>query len=75
MLDEFKRIGCFLFQEGLVASHGGDLSTRQEDKIYITRRDSMLGGQRKVEAEAGRVKRGLASACDQLAISQYVAVP
>ncbi|MFA4843550.1 MAG: class II aldolase/adducin family protein [Candidatus Margulisiibacteriota bacterium] len=43
MLDEFKRIGCFLFQEGLVDSHGGNMSTRQEDKIYITRRDTMLG--------------------------------
>jgi L-fuculose-phosphate aldolase len=43
MLEEFKRIGCFLFQEGLVDSHGGNLSLRQEDKIYITRRDTMLG--------------------------------
>jgi L-fuculose-phosphate aldolase len=43
MLEEFKRIGKFLFQEGLVGSHGGDMSVRQGDKILITRRDAMLG--------------------------------
>lgn len=43
MLEEFKRIGKYLFQEGLVDSHGGNLSLRQGDKIYITRRDVMLG--------------------------------
>jgi len=43
MLEEFQRIGKYLFQEGLVDSHGGNLSLRQGDKIYITRRDVMLG--------------------------------
>ncbi len=43
MLEEFIRIGRFLFQEGLVDSHGGNMSVREGDKIFITRRDAMLG--------------------------------
>jgi L-fuculose-phosphate aldolase len=43
MNEEFIRIGKYLWQEGLVDSHGGDLSLRQGDKILITRRDAMLG--------------------------------
>jgi L-fuculose-phosphate aldolase len=43
MLEEFKRIGKYLFQEGLVDSHGGDMSIRQGSKVYITRREAMLG--------------------------------
>lgn len=43
MFEEFKRIGEYLYKEGLVDSHGGDLSVRQGDKILITRRDVMLG--------------------------------
>ncbi|MFC1571284.1 class II aldolase/adducin family protein [Candidatus Margulisiibacteriota bacterium] len=43
MLEEFKRIGRFMFQEGLIDSHGGNMSVRQGDKIFITHRDAMLG--------------------------------
>lgn len=43
MLEEFKKIGSFLFQEGLVGSHGGNMSVRRGDRIFITRRDAMLG--------------------------------
>jgi len=43
MLEEFRRIGSFLFLTGLVDSHGGNMSVRVEDKIFITRRDTMLG--------------------------------
>lgn len=43
MLEEFQRIGSYLWREGLVDSHGGNLSRREGEKIYITRRDSMLG--------------------------------
>ena len=43
MNEEFVRIGKYLWMEGLVDSHGGDLSLRQGDKILITRRDAMLG--------------------------------
>jgi len=43
MLEEFQRIGRYLFQEGLIDSHGGNMSVRVADKIFITRRDAMLG--------------------------------
>ncbi|MDI6731508.1 MAG: class II aldolase/adducin family protein [Candidatus Margulisbacteria bacterium] len=43
MFDEFQKIGKYLFQEGLVNSHGGSLSIREGDKIFITRRGCMLG--------------------------------
>src|SRR3989344_3581342 len=43
MLEEFRRIGRFLFQEGLIDSLGGNLSLRQGEKIFITHREAMLG--------------------------------
>ncbi|MBU0671974.1 MAG: class II aldolase/adducin family protein [Candidatus Margulisbacteria bacterium] len=43
MIKEFQRIGKFLFQEGLIDSHGGNMSLLEGDRIFITRRDSMLG--------------------------------
>ena len=43
MHEQFSRIGRFLFQEGLIDSHGGNMSVRDGDKIYITRRNTMLG--------------------------------
>ncbi|MBU0629547.1 MAG: class II aldolase/adducin family protein [Candidatus Margulisbacteria bacterium] len=43
MLEEFKRIGSYLFGEGLVSSHAGSMSVRHGDKIFITRQDAMLG--------------------------------
>lgn len=43
ILEDFQRIGKYLWQEGLVDSHGGNMSIKQGDKIYITRRDAMLG--------------------------------
>jgi len=43
MLEEFQRIGKYLFQEGLIDSHSGNMSIRTGDKIFITRRDAMLG--------------------------------
>ncbi len=43
MLEEFQRIGRLLFQERLIDSHGGNMSIREGDKIFITRRDAMLG--------------------------------
>lgn len=55
MFEEFKRIGRYLFQEGLVDSHGGNMSIRQGDKIFITRRDAMLGDLREGDIiEVGR---------------------
>lgn len=43
MLEEFQRIGKYLFLERLIDSHGGNMSILEGDKIYITRRDAMLG--------------------------------
>lgn len=43
MLEEFKRIGRLLFAEGLVDSHGGHMSVKQGDKIFVTRKEAMLG--------------------------------
>lgn len=42
MLEEFKKIGRRLFQEGLVSSHAGNLSIRIDDKIFITKTESVL---------------------------------
>ena len=43
MLEQFIWIGKELYDQGLVDSHGGNMSIREGDKIYITRRDAMLG--------------------------------
>lgn len=43
MFREFKDIGRDLFLSGLVSSHGGNLSVRLGDRIFITRRGAMLG--------------------------------
>jgi len=43
MLEEFQRIGGSMFVEGLITSHGGNMSVRVGDRIVITRRGSMLG--------------------------------
>jgi L-fuculose-phosphate aldolase len=43
MSEDFKRIGRMLFTEGLVDSHGGDFSFKQGERIFITKRDVMLG--------------------------------
>ncbi len=42
MIEQFKFIGKKLFEEGLITSHGGNLSVRENDKIIITKRDAML---------------------------------
>jgi L-fuculose-phosphate aldolase len=42
MIDVFKWIGKELFESGLVYSHGGDMSVKRGESIFITRRDSML---------------------------------
>src|SRR3989339_55308 len=42
MLEEFKLVGKKLFEEGLITSHGGNMSVRQGDKIFITAHGSML---------------------------------
>jgi len=43
MFEQFKEIGRDIFLRGLISSHAGNMSTRVVDRIYITRRASMLG--------------------------------
>ncbi|MBI5399782.1 class II aldolase/adducin family protein [Candidatus Saganbacteria bacterium] len=42
-MDDYQRIGRLLFQERLIDSHGGNLSWREGDKIFITGLNVMLG--------------------------------
>ncbi len=42
ILADFQRYGRDLFMRGLTSSHGGNLSVRQGDRIFITRRGSSL---------------------------------
>ena len=43
MFEQFKQIGRDIFLRGLISSHAGNMSARVMDRIYITRRFSMLG--------------------------------
>jgi len=42
-VEDFQSLGRDIFLTGLVSSHTGSLSTRQDDKMFITRRGAMLG--------------------------------
>lgn len=41
--ESFAHVGRDLFLSGAVSSHGGNMSVRRGDRIFITRRGSMLG--------------------------------
>jgi len=43
MLIQLQRVGCNLFNQGLVSSHSGNLSIRLGERLSITRRFCMLG--------------------------------
>lgn len=43
MYEDFIKIGRDLFLQGVISSHGGNMSIRVGDRILITRRGSMLG--------------------------------
>ncbi|MDO8914817.1 MAG: class II aldolase/adducin family protein, partial [Coriobacteriia bacterium] len=43
MHEEFARIGRDLWLSGAVSSHGGNMSVRDGDRLFITRTGSMLG--------------------------------
>jgi L-fuculose-phosphate aldolase len=43
MHEEFARIGADLWMSGAVSSHGGNMSVRDGDRLFITRTGSMLG--------------------------------
>jgi len=42
MIEQFSQIGRDLFLQNAVSSHGGNISIRVGDRIYITRRGSMI---------------------------------
>jgi len=42
MIEQFKQVGRDLFLQNAVSSHGGNISVRIGDRIYITRRGSMI---------------------------------
>jgi len=42
MIEEFRKVGRWLWEEGLVHAGAGNLSVRQGDSILITRRGAML---------------------------------
>jgi len=42
-IERFAALGRDLFLTGAVSSHGGNLSERDGDRIFITRRSAMLG--------------------------------
>jgi L-fuculose-phosphate aldolase len=43
ILSQFQTVGRDLFTRGLVSSHSGNLSIRLAERLFITRRGSMLG--------------------------------
>lgn len=43
MFEQFRDLGRDLFLRGLVSSHGGNMSIRQDDRLIITRHGTMLG--------------------------------
>lgn len=43
MIDQFQSIGRDLLVEGIITSHGGNMSARVGDRMLITRRGAMLG--------------------------------
>lgn len=46
LFTNFAEVGRDLFLSGMVSTHGGNLSVREGDRIYISRRGSMLGRMR-----------------------------
>ncbi|MFC1559843.1 class II aldolase/adducin family protein [Candidatus Margulisiibacteriota bacterium] len=43
IFEKMKMVGEDLYRLGLIDSHGGSISVRDGDKIYINNRDAMLG--------------------------------
>ncbi len=43
MFEQFLLVGRDLHERGLVTSHGGNLSVKRGDRLFITRRGAMLG--------------------------------
>jgi L-fuculose-phosphate aldolase len=57
MFEQFKEIGRDIFLRGLISSHAGNMSTRVVNRLYITRKSTMLGKLRQqdvIELELGQ---------------------
>ncbi|MBN1855981.1 MAG: aldolase [Dehalococcoidia bacterium] len=61
MFSQFEKVGRSLFEEGLVSSHGGNLSVRQGDALHITHRGSPLGSLGRVDVVETSVNRNTRS--------------
>jgi len=68
---QFKEMGRDIFLRGFISSHAGNMSIRVKDKIYITRRSSMLGRlQQKdvIELELGQDNSHIPMASSELIV-------
>lgn len=71
MFEQFKEIGRDIFLRGLISSHAGNMSTRVVNRLYITRRASMLGKLRQqdvIELELGQDNNDVPSASSELVV-------
>ncbi len=57
MFSQFEKVGRSLFEEGLVSSHGGNLSIRQGDTLHITHRGCPLGHLGRVDVVETNLER------------------
>ena len=80
ILQQFQEIGRDMFVHNLISSHGGNISMRLGDRIFITRRGSMLGRlQERDIIETGLFKKdsGVTLASTELIVHRaiYLATP
>ncbi|MFC2001934.1 aldolase [Chloroflexota bacterium] len=74
-LNQFKTVGRDLFARGLVSSHSGNLSIRQGDRIFVTRRGSMLNCLQEcdlIETGVSRNNRATPLATVELAVHRAI---
>lgn len=71
MFEQFKEIGRDIFLRGLISSHAGNMSTRVVNRLYITRKASMLGKLRQqdvIELELGEDNNDVPFASSELIV-------
>jgi len=75
IFEQFKEIGRDIFLRGLISSHAGNMSARVVDRIYITRRSSMLGKLRQkdvIELELGQDNSQVPMASSELVVHSAI---
>jgi len=75
MLEQFQRIGRDLFLAGVISSHGGNMSVRMGDRIFITRRGSMLARLEErdiVETDLGENDANVALASTEIGVHRAI---